>query len=69
MLFLLYDFYVFQTYDQWKDMFPDLSEYKWIIPDFIWELDEHIDFGKYSGFWISVFRTISLVPLCCARTV
>ncbi|KAM4772608.1 dynamin-like GTPase OPA1, mitochondrial [Rhinophrynus dorsalis] len=37
-----------KTYDQWKDMFPDLSEYKWIVPDFIWELDEHIDFDKLS---------------------
>ncbi|XP_006637707.2 dynamin-like GTPase OPA1, mitochondrial isoform X1 [Lepisosteus oculatus] len=35
-----------KTFDQWKDMVPDLSEYKWIIPDFIWELDEHIDFEK-----------------------
>ncbi|OXB63972.1 hypothetical protein ASZ78_014736 [Callipepla squamata] len=35
-----------KTYDQWKDMMPDLDEYKWIIPDFIWELDEHIDFEK-----------------------
>uniref|UniRef100_A0A8C0BZP6 Dynamin-like GTPase OPA1, mitochondrial n=1 Tax=Buteo japonicus TaxID=224669 RepID=A0A8C0BZP6_9AVES len=34
-----------KTYDQWKDMMPDLDEYKWIVPDFIWELDEHIDFG------------------------
>ncbi|XP_018422692.1 PREDICTED: dynamin-like 120 kDa protein, mitochondrial isoform X2 [Nanorana parkeri] len=37
-----------KTYDQWKEMFPDLSEYKWIIPDFIWDLDEHIDFDKLS---------------------
>ncbi|PIO41146.1 hypothetical protein AB205_0170440, partial [Aquarana catesbeiana] len=36
------------TYDQWKDMFPDLGEYKWIVPDFIWELDEHINFDKLS---------------------
>ncbi|XP_042676376.1 dynamin-like 120 kDa protein, mitochondrial isoform X4 [Centrocercus urophasianus] len=35
-----------KTYDQWKDMMPDLDEYKWIIPDFIWELDEHIDLEK-----------------------
>ncbi|XP_074860047.1 dynamin-like GTPase OPA1, mitochondrial isoform X4 [Carettochelys insculpta] len=35
-----------KTYDQWKEMLPDLSDYKWIIPDFIWELDEHIDFEK-----------------------
>ncbi|XP_064313680.1 dynamin-like 120 kDa protein, mitochondrial isoform X4 [Phalacrocorax carbo] len=35
-----------KTYDQWKDMMPDLDEYKWIVPDFIWELDEHLDFEK-----------------------
>ncbi|KAH0624316.1 hypothetical protein JD844_008020 [Phrynosoma platyrhinos] len=34
------------TYDQWKDMLPDLGEYKWIVPDFIWELDEYVDFEK-----------------------
>ncbi|XP_005302934.2 dynamin-like 120 kDa protein, mitochondrial isoform X4 [Chrysemys picta bellii] len=37
-----------KTYDQWKEMLPDLSDYKWIVPDFIWELDEHIDFEKFS---------------------
>ncbi|XP_040284274.1 dynamin-like 120 kDa protein, mitochondrial isoform X2 [Bufo bufo] len=37
-----------KTYDQWRDMFPDLSEYKWIVPDFVWELDEHINFDKLS---------------------
>lgn len=26
-------------------MMPDLEDYKWIIPDFIWELDELVDFG------------------------
>ncbi|XP_050163974.1 dynamin-like 120 kDa protein, mitochondrial isoform X4 [Myiozetetes cayanensis] len=36
-----------KTYDQWKDMMPDLDEYKWIVPDFIWELDELIDFEKF----------------------
>ncbi|XP_053314843.1 dynamin-like 120 kDa protein, mitochondrial isoform X2 [Spea bombifrons] len=36
------------TAKKWRDMFPDLSEYKWIVPDFIWELDEHIDFEKFS---------------------
>ncbi|KAJ7410496.1 dynamin-like 120 kDa protein, mitochondrial [Willisornis vidua] len=35
-----------KTYDQWKDMMPDLDEYKWIVPDFVWELDELIDFEK-----------------------
>ncbi|XP_039343893.1 dynamin-like 120 kDa protein, mitochondrial isoform X8 [Mauremys reevesii] len=37
-----------KTYDQWKEMLPDLNDYKWIVPDFIWELDEHIDFEKLS---------------------
>ncbi|XP_048397962.1 dynamin-like 120 kDa protein, mitochondrial isoform X1 [Stegostoma tigrinum] len=36
-----------KTYDQWKEMMPDLTAYKWIIPDFIWELDEHINFEKF----------------------
>ncbi|XP_066049427.1 dynamin-like GTPase OPA1, mitochondrial isoform X3 [Chamaea fasciata] len=35
-----------KTYEQWKDMIPDLEEYKWIVPDFIWELDELVDFEK-----------------------
>ncbi|KAM6442418.1 dynamin-like GTPase OPA1, mitochondrial isoform 3-T3 [Liasis olivaceus] len=35
-----------KTYNQWKDALPDLSEYKWIIPDFLWEMDEYIDFEK-----------------------
>uniref|UniRef100_A0A8D0HKF4 Dynamin-like GTPase OPA1, mitochondrial n=1 Tax=Sphenodon punctatus TaxID=8508 RepID=A0A8D0HKF4_SPHPU len=37
-----------KTYDQWKEMLPDLSDYKWIVPDFVWELDEHIDLEKLS---------------------
>uniref|UniRef100_A0A2K6MU42 Dynamin-like GTPase OPA1, mitochondrial n=1 Tax=Rhinopithecus bieti TaxID=61621 RepID=A0A2K6MU42_RHIBE len=35
-----------RTFDQWKDMIPDLSEYKWIVPDIVWEIDEYIDFEK-----------------------
>lgn len=37
----------FQTYDEWKDMLPDFSEYNWVIPDFVWELSEQIDLGKF----------------------
>uniref|UniRef100_A0A8D0AV39 Dynamin-like GTPase OPA1, mitochondrial n=1 Tax=Sander lucioperca TaxID=283035 RepID=A0A8D0AV39_SANLU len=37
-----------KTYDEWKDMLPDFSEYNWVIPDFVWELSEHIDLGKFS---------------------
>ncbi|ELR50805.1 Dynamin-like 120 kDa protein, mitochondrial [Bos mutus] len=32
-----------KTFDQWKDMIPDLSDYKWIVPDIVWEIDEYID--------------------------
>nr|XP_058151535.1 dynamin-like 120 kDa protein, mitochondrial isoform X8 [Dasypus novemcinctus] len=35
-----------KTFDQWKDMLPDLSDYKWIVPDIVWEIDEYIDFDK-----------------------
>ncbi|XP_006873200.1 PREDICTED: dynamin-like 120 kDa protein, mitochondrial isoform X6 [Chrysochloris asiatica] len=35
-----------KTFDQWKDMIPDLSEYKWIVPDIVWEIDDYIDFEK-----------------------
>lgn len=35
-----------KTFDQWKDMFPDLSDYKWIVPDIVWEIDEYIDLEK-----------------------
>ncbi|KAM6222761.1 dynamin-like GTPase OPA1, mitochondrial isoform 4-T4 [Rhynchocyon petersi] len=35
-----------KTFDQWKDMIPDLSDYKWIIPDIVWEIDDYIDFDK-----------------------
>ncbi|KAM9088941.1 dynamin-like GTPase OPA1, mitochondrial isoform 5-T5 [Megaptera novaeangliae] len=35
-----------KTFDQWKDMIPDLSDYKWIVPDIVWEIDEYIDLEK-----------------------
>ncbi|KAM5292672.1 dynamin-like GTPase OPA1, mitochondrial isoform 5-T5 [Ctenodactylus gundi] len=35
-----------KTFDQWKDMIPDLSDYKWIVPDIVWEIDEYIDIGS-----------------------
>uniref|UniRef100_A0A3B4TLW4 Dynamin-like GTPase OPA1, mitochondrial n=1 Tax=Seriola dumerili TaxID=41447 RepID=A0A3B4TLW4_SERDU len=32
-----------KTYEEWKDLLPDFSEYNWVIPDFVWELSEQID--------------------------
>lgn len=45
-----------QTYDEWKDMLPDFSEYNWVIPDFVWELSEQIDFGELSFNLMSWFK-------------
>ncbi|KAM9385196.1 dynamin-like GTPase OPA1, mitochondrial isoform 3-T3 [Pholidichthys leucotaenia] len=35
-----------KTYEEWKDMLPDFSEYNWVIPDFVWDLSEQIDLDK-----------------------
>uniref|UniRef100_A0A8C5GQI5 Dynamin-like GTPase OPA1, mitochondrial n=1 Tax=Gouania willdenowi TaxID=441366 RepID=A0A8C5GQI5_GOUWI len=35
-----------KTYEEWKDMLPDFSDYNWVIPDFVWELSEQIDLGE-----------------------
>lgn len=35
-------------------MLPDFSEYNWVIPDFVWELSEHIDFGKCFRFNVMI---------------
>ncbi|KAG8445129.1 hypothetical protein GDO86_010048 [Hymenochirus boettgeri] len=51
-----------KTYEQWKDMFPDLNEYKWIVPDFIWELDQHIDFDKLSKALPDSEELAKLIP-------
>uniref|UniRef100_A0A4W5PC77 Dynamin-like GTPase OPA1, mitochondrial n=1 Tax=Hucho hucho TaxID=62062 RepID=A0A4W5PC77_9TELE len=36
-----------KTYEEWKDMLPDMSAYNWVIPDFVWELSDQIDLGRY----------------------
>lgn len=47
-------------------MIPDLSDYKWIVPDIIWEIDEYIDIGLYQFFFCHIYRTktstIEIVP-------
>uniref|UniRef100_A0A8C7PSZ1 Dynamin-like GTPase OPA1, mitochondrial n=1 Tax=Oncorhynchus mykiss TaxID=8022 RepID=A0A8C7PSZ1_ONCMY len=35
-----------KTYEEWKDMLPDMSAYNWVIPDFVWELSDQIDLGR-----------------------
>uniref|UniRef100_A0A8C4RZP1 Dynamin-like GTPase OPA1, mitochondrial n=1 Tax=Erpetoichthys calabaricus TaxID=27687 RepID=A0A8C4RZP1_ERPCA len=51
-----------KTYDEWKDMLPDLSEYKWIVPDFIWELDEHINLEKIASALPDAETLAKLLP-------
>ncbi|CAH6792233.1 Opa1 [Phodopus roborovskii] len=51
-----------KTFDEWKDMIPDLSDYKWIVPDFIWEIDEHIDLEKIRKALPSSEDLAKLVP-------
>ncbi|XP_015676209.1 dynamin-like 120 kDa protein, mitochondrial, partial [Protobothrops mucrosquamatus] len=51
-----------KTYNQWKDSLPDLSEYKWIVPDFLWEIDEHIDFERLKKALPDSEELAKLVP-------
>uniref|UniRef100_A0A8C6MRL7 Dynamin-like GTPase OPA1, mitochondrial n=1 Tax=Mus spicilegus TaxID=10103 RepID=A0A8C6MRL7_MUSSI len=51
-----------KTFDEWKDMIPDLSDYKWIVPDFIWEIDEYIDLEKIRKALPSSEDLASLAP-------
>uniref|UniRef100_A0A8C2ZZE1 Dynamin-like GTPase OPA1, mitochondrial n=1 Tax=Cyclopterus lumpus TaxID=8103 RepID=A0A8C2ZZE1_CYCLU len=43
-----------KTYDEWKEMLPDFSEYNWVIPDFVWELSEQIDLGECFHFNVMI---------------
>ncbi|MGH0134056.1 UNVERIFIED_CONTAM: hypothetical protein FKN15_011815 [Acipenser sinensis] len=52
----------YQTYEEWKDMLPDLGEYKWVVPDFIWELDEHIDLEKIANALPDAETLAKLLP-------
>ncbi|XP_075427216.1 dynamin-like GTPase OPA1, mitochondrial isoform X5 [Ascaphus truei] len=51
-----------KTYDEWKEMLPNLSDYKWIVPDFIWGLDEHINFDKLSKALPDAEELAKLLP-------
>ncbi|KAJ8278789.1 hypothetical protein COCON_G00058550 [Conger conger] len=51
-----------KTYEEWKDMLPDLSEYTWVIPDFVWELNEHLDLEKIANALPDLEELAKLVP-------
>lgn len=51
-----------KTYEEWKDMLPDLSEYNWVIPDFVWELSEQIDLDKLAKALPEMEEIAKLLP-------
>ncbi|XP_026121401.1 dynamin-like GTPase OPA1, mitochondrial isoform X4 [Carassius auratus] len=51
-----------KTYDEWKDMFPDMSQYTWIVPDFVWELSENIDLDKLASALPELEDLAKLLP-------
>uniref|UniRef100_A0A8C7G3D0 Dynamin-like GTPase OPA1, mitochondrial n=1 Tax=Oncorhynchus kisutch TaxID=8019 RepID=A0A8C7G3D0_ONCKI len=56
-----------KTYEEWKDMLPDMSAYNWVIPDFVWELSDQIDLGRcvplYATKCLVVLTAVLLLPL------
>ncbi|KAM4629140.1 dynamin-like GTPase OPA1, mitochondrial isoform 2-T2 [Polymixia lowei] len=51
-----------KTYEEWKDLLPDFSEYNWVIPDFIWELSEQIDLEKLAKALPEIEEIAKLLP-------
>ncbi|XP_005730417.1 dynamin-like GTPase OPA1, mitochondrial isoform X4 [Pundamilia nyererei] len=51
-----------KTYDEWKEMLPDFSEYNWVIPDFVWELSEQIDLDKLAKALPEMEEIAKLLP-------
>ncbi|XP_036410366.1 dynamin-like 120 kDa protein, mitochondrial [Megalops cyprinoides] len=50
-----------KTYDEWKDMIPDLSEYKW-LPDFVREITDHVDMDKLTKALPDTEELAKLLP-------
>ncbi|KAM9479565.1 dynamin-like GTPase OPA1, mitochondrial isoform 7-T7 [Salvelinus alpinus] len=51
-----------KTYEEWKDMLPDMSAYNWVIPDFVWELSDHIDLDKLTKILPELEEIAKLLP-------
>ncbi|KAL6458049.1 hypothetical protein MHYP_G00332790 [Metynnis hypsauchen] len=51
-----------KTYDEWKDMIPDLSEYTWVVPDFVWDLTENFDLDKLASALPEIEEIAKLLP-------
>ncbi|XP_020354102.2 dynamin-like 120 kDa protein, mitochondrial isoform X6 [Oncorhynchus kisutch] len=51
-----------KTYEEWKDMLPDMSAYNWVIPDFVWELSDQIDLDKLTKILPELEEIAKLLP-------
>ncbi|XP_071009655.1 dynamin-like GTPase OPA1, mitochondrial isoform X6 [Oncorhynchus clarkii lewisi] len=51
-----------KTYEEWKDMLPDMSAYSWVIPDFVWELSDQIDLDKLTKILPELEEIAKLLP-------
>ncbi|XP_045553311.1 dynamin-like 120 kDa protein, mitochondrial isoform X8 [Salmo salar] len=51
-----------KTYEEWKDMLPDLGEYNWVIPDFFWELSKQIDLDKLTKMLPELVEIAKFLP-------
>uniref|UniRef100_A0A4W5RPX8 Dynamin-like GTPase OPA1, mitochondrial n=1 Tax=Hucho hucho TaxID=62062 RepID=A0A4W5RPX8_9TELE len=51
-----------KTYEEWKDMLPDMGEYNWVIPDFFWELSKQIDLDKLTKMLPELVEIAKLLP-------
>ncbi|XP_061831467.1 dynamin-like GTPase OPA1, mitochondrial isoform X2 [Nerophis lumbriciformis] len=51
-----------KTYDQWKDLMPDFSQYDWMLPDFLWELSEQLDLEKVAKALPEMEELAKLLP-------
>nr|XP_046157582.1 dynamin-like 120 kDa protein, mitochondrial isoform X7 [Oncorhynchus gorbuscha] len=51
-----------KTYEEWKDMLPDMSAYNWVVPDFVWELSDQIDLDKLTKILPELEEIAKLLP-------
>ncbi|XP_042178893.1 dynamin-like 120 kDa protein, mitochondrial isoform X3 [Oncorhynchus tshawytscha] len=51
-----------KTYEEWKDMLPDMDEYNWVIPDFFWEMSKQIDLDKLTKMLPELVEIAKFLP-------
>ncbi|XP_064808608.1 dynamin-like 120 kDa protein, mitochondrial isoform X3 [Oncorhynchus masou masou] len=51
-----------KTYEEWKDMLPDMDAYNWVIPDFFWEMSKQIDLDKLTKMLPELMEIAKFLP-------